>query len=117
MSVHPFRLLASLLLALPLISQAGDRVIRNVTLVSPEREMPLANAHVLIRDGRIAEVSAQPIAAPGAEVIDGTGRFLVPGLIDSHVHLDHATGLKRRYTPDFDRLYREFQQQQPRSYL
>lgn len=117
MSVHLFRLLAGLLLALPLISHASDRVIRNVTLVSAEREMPLANAHVLIRDGRIAEVSAQPIEAPGAEVIDGAGRYLVPGLIDSHVHLDHATGLKRRYTPDFDRLYREFQRQQPRSYL
>ncbi len=117
MSVHLFRLLAGLFLALPLIGQASDRVILNVTLVSPERETPLANAHVLIRDGRIAEVSAQPIEAPGAEVIDGAGQYLVPGLIDSHVHLDHATGLKRRYTPDFDHLYREFQQQQPRSYL
>lgn len=117
MSVQLFRLLAGLLLTLPLIGRANDRLIRNVTLVSPERETPLANAHVLIRDGRIARVSVQPIDAPGAEVIDGAGRYLVPGLIDSHVHLDHATGLKRRYTADFDRLYRAFQQQQPRSYL
>jgi len=111
------RPLAGLLLVWPLLAPASDRVIRDVTVVSPEREAPLAHAHVLIRDGRIAAVSAEPIDAPNVEVIDGRGRFLVPGLIDSHVHLNHATGLKRRYTPDFDRLYREFQQQQPRSYL
>lgn len=112
-----FRFLAILLLAIPLPGQAEERLIRRVAVVSPERDTDLVNADVLIRDGLIARVSAQPIEAPGAEVIDGTGRYLVPGLIDSHVHLDHATGLKRRYTPDFDRLYREFQQQQPRSYL
>lgn len=117
MPVRLFRFLASLLLALPFLGHAEERLIRHVTVVSPERDTPLVNADVLIRDGRIARVSAQPIAAAGAEVIDGTGRYLVPGLIDSHVHLDHATGLKRRYTADFDRLYREFQQQQPRSYL
>lgn len=117
MPFHVLRLLVGLLLAIPLACQAGDRVIRGVTLVSPERATALRNADVLIRDGRIAEVSERPIHAPGAEVIAGSGRFLVPGLIDSHVHLNHATGLKRRYTPDFDRLYREFQRQQPRSYL
>lgn len=119
MPISLIRLLASLLLLLPLplLGETSDRVIRGVTLVSPERETPLANAHVLIRNGRIAEVSVQPIESPNAEVIDGSRRYLIPGLIDSHVHLNHATGLKRRYTPDFDRLYRAFQQQQPRSYL
>lgn len=109
--------LAALLLALASTGNAAELMIRNITIVSPERETPLRGAYVLIRDGRITAVSAEPIEAPDAEVIDGRGRYLVPGLIDSHVHLNHATGLKRRYTPDFDRLYREFQRQQPRSYL
>jgi hypothetical protein len=38
-------------------------LIENVTLVSPELAQPLGNRHVLIRDGRIASVSANPIAA------------------------------------------------------
>ncbi len=41
---------------------------------------------VRVADGLIREVSAQPIAAPGAQVIDVGGRTLMPGLIDAHVH-------------------------------
>lgn len=104
-------------LLLPLTGVAADVLIRDVTLISPERPAPLVGAHVLIRDGRIARISSAAIDAPDATTIDAEGRFLIPGLIDSHVHLGHATGLKRRYTADFDRLYRAFQRQQPRSYL
>ena len=43
---------------------------------------------VLIRDGRIAGLGpADSIPVPaGARVVDGTGRFLIPGLFDMHVH-------------------------------
>ena len=40
---------------------------------------------VLIEDGKIAQV-AETIDAPDAEVVDGEGRYLVPGLVDMHVH-------------------------------
>lgn len=40
---------------------------------------------VLIRDGRIERV-AQDIEGANVEVIDCTGRFILPGVIDSHVH-------------------------------
>jgi len=44
---------------------------------------------VLVRDGRIAEIGAPgSIAAPpGAEVVDGRGRHLLPAFVDPHVHL------------------------------
>ncbi len=42
--------------------------------------------NLLVADGLIQEVSAQPIAAPSARVIDVGGRTLMPGLIDTHVH-------------------------------
>lgn len=41
---------------------------------------------VRVEGDRIAEVSAQPMAAHGAQVIDVGGRTLMPGLIDAHVH-------------------------------
>jgi imidazolonepropionase-like amidohydrolase len=41
---------------------------------------------VLVADGLIREISAQPLAAPSAQVIDVGGRTLMPGLIDAHVH-------------------------------
>jgi imidazolonepropionase-like amidohydrolase len=60
-------------------------VISDVTVVSPERAAPLQHAYVRIVAGRIEAVSERRLR--GAEVIDGTGRYLVPGFIDSHVHL------------------------------
>ena len=42
--------------------------------------------NLLVADGLIQQVSAQPIAAPNARVIDVGGRTLMPGLIDCHVH-------------------------------
>ncbi len=47
----------------------------------------LANADVLMQDGRIAAVG-QSLAAPaGVTVIDAAGRFVTPGIIDAHSHL------------------------------
>jgi imidazolonepropionase-like amidohydrolase len=41
---------------------------------------------VLVRDGRIADVAPQLLVPAGASVVDGTGKHLIPGMIDSHVH-------------------------------
>ena len=42
--------------------------------------------YVLVSDGLIQEVSARPINAPRARVIDAARRTLMPGLIDAHLH-------------------------------
>ena len=41
---------------------------------------------VLVEDKLIAEVAESIEAGEGVEVIDGTGKYLVPGLVDMHVH-------------------------------
>ena len=71
-------------------------VVSDVTIVSPERAAPLEHAYVRILDGRIAEVSTRPLR--GQEKIDGTGRYLIPGLIDSHVHLAVPPGFPAAMT-------------------
>ncbi|MGO9084270.1 MAG: amidohydrolase family protein [Candidatus Sulfotelmatobacter sp.] len=62
----------------------------NVTLVPMDRERLLPGQTVIVRGGRIAEIGpANAIAVPAdAIVVDGTGRYLTPGLADMHVHLD-----------------------------
>ena len=108
------------LLAAPGASAAGQPLlIENVTLLSPELPQPLGNRHVLVRDGRIASVSDQPIAAPaGARRLDGTGKFLAPGLTDAHVHVSQAIGLPfGGNDPAIAALEKDFFAQQPRSYL
>ena len=41
---------------------------------------------ILISDGRISRISTGEDASDGADVIDMTGKFLMPGLIDAHSH-------------------------------
>lgn len=64
-------------------------VIEDVTVISPGRPAPLTHVDVVLRDGRIARIGPGLAAAERARRIDGRGRFLVPGLIDSHVHVGH----------------------------
>lgn len=114
------RLLAALLLVHCTASAAADALlIENVTLVSPELAQPLGNRHVLVRDGRIALVSDKPIPPPaGARKLDGTGKFLTPGLTDAHVHVSDAIGLPFGWDdPSLAKMADEFFAQQPRSYL
>ena len=62
--------------------------IRNVTVIPMIGAAPSANRTVVVRDGRIAEIgSAADVRAPaGAIVVDGTGKYLIPGLFEMHAH-------------------------------
>ena len=66
--------------------QAQSLLISGGTLIDGTGRPPVENAQILVRDGVIAEVTTSRPAAPGAEVIDARGKFILPGLIDSHVH-------------------------------
>ena len=94
-------------------------VISNVTVVSPERAQPLKHAYVRIIDGRIAELSTQRLR--GASQIDGTNRYLIPGLIDSHVHLAVPPGFPSAMTAQqaaaHPGIVAAALEQDPRSYL
>src|SRR5687767_3001298 len=98
---------------------AADLLIENVTVISPEQAQPLANRHVLVRDGRIVSVGQQRIAAKAdARKIDGRGKFLTPGLMDSHVHVSDAAGVPPLGDePELVALREAYFRQQPRSYL
>ena len=47
----------------------------------------LRNATIVLRDGRIADVGTNVNIPAGAEVIDVSGRFVTPGIIDAHSHI------------------------------
>jgi imidazolonepropionase-like amidohydrolase len=49
------------------------------------------SGNILVEDGWIRDLDAQPAAAPDREVIDVRGRTVVPGLIDCHVHVMAGT--------------------------
>jgi imidazolonepropionase-like amidohydrolase len=68
---------------------AGDLVVKNVNLFDSTRGVMIAGQRVTVRRDRIAIVEPeQGQAVPAeAEVIDGAGRALLPGLWDMHAHL------------------------------
>ncbi|XWN30926.1 MAG: amidohydrolase family protein [Devosia sp.] len=55
------------------------------------KEGALQDGHVLVREGRIEEVSETPITATADRTIDLRGEILMPGLCDGHVHVVAVT--------------------------
>jgi imidazolonepropionase-like amidohydrolase len=47
----------------------------------------IRNGTILLRDGKVAAVGPQVTVPPDAQVIDGTGKYVTPGIIDTHSHL------------------------------
>ena len=60
-------------------------LIKGAHVVDPQVGLDTVT-DVLVEGARIARVGANIKAPEGAEVIDGTGKYLVPGLTDIHVH-------------------------------
>jgi len=61
-------------------------LIRNATVMTAAGPT-MSNASVLLRDGKIAAVGTNLAAPSDAVIVDGTGKFVTPGLIDTHSHL------------------------------
>ena len=61
-------------------------LLRNATVLTGTGQR-LDGADVLMRDGRIVQVGAALQAAPGVRVVDATGKWVTPGIIDVHSHL------------------------------
>jgi len=95
----------------------GDVVIEHVAVVSPERQGPLEDVSVVISNGRIAAIGRDLRVSPRARIIQGRGRYLTPGLIDSHVHIGTPVGyddVPMNARPDLLAAYRA---QVPRAFL
>ncbi len=83
------RLAPWLWLLLSALQSPPALVLRNVTVVDVERGELLPARALLIREGRIERIAgaSEVDAPPGAVTVDGSGRYLLPGLCDAHVHL------------------------------
>ena len=65
----------------------GKLAIKNINVLSENSEVMIPNQTVLINGSKIESIS-DSIAIPNDyDIIDGTNKFLIPGLIDSHVHI------------------------------
>ena len=59
----------------------------NVNVIPMDKERVLENQTVLVKNGVIAEIGKKIKVPKDAQVIDGKGKYLIPGLVDMHTHL------------------------------
>lgn len=71
-------------------ANAQNVLINGGTLIDGTGVTPVSNSHVLIVDGNVSRIwsgdAAAPTMPPGTKVVDATGKYLIPGLIESHIH-------------------------------
>src|SRR5688500_7606348 len=84
-----FILLTTLALAAVQRQGASTLAITNVTVIDVVRGRALSNQTVVINGNRITAVgpSASTLAPRRAQVLNGSGKFLIPGLWDMHSHV------------------------------
>src|SRR3989441_10202010 len=93
--------LAATLLLATTPCRAADIAIVGATVIHPERDLPAAvaaNSTVIIKGNRIERVGpagSTPVPK-GATRIDGKGKWVIPGLIDAHVHFFQSGNLYTR---------------------
>lgn len=80
-----------LLLILPLPAAARDLLMQNATLIDGTGAPARKIKNLLIRDDRIAGFDVSP-PPPNCEILDLKGAWIMPGLIDAHVHLSGFAG-------------------------
>ena len=92
-----------LLLPLQLFAQQTSVLIKNVNVVDVQTGKIAGRQNVLISGNTIQQITSKPITHKNATVINGTGKFLIPGLWDMHVHVfaNAANKSKEFYFPLF----------------
>ena len=85
-------------------------LIENTNYIDWDKGAFVANTDLLIEQGRIAKIGKHGTIKvnEGAQKINGTGKWLIPGLIDAHIHLFQSGGLYTRPDAIDLRKYRPY---------
>lgn len=75
-------------------------VIQNVHIITGDGKEEF-NKNVLINDKKIMKITNENISVKNSEVIDGTGKTLMPGLVDSHMHIQGITNTSEKESDEF----------------
>ena len=78
---------------------AQSTAIVGATVIDGNGGPPLADQTIVVQDKRITALGARSSVKvpPGATTIDGTGKFLIPGLIDVNNHVTGTSFLKELF--------------------
>src|SRR5688500_13756446 len=68
------------------VSTSGATLIRNATVLTVTKGT-LPNTDLLVQNGKIAQIGRNIAAPSGARVVDASGKYVMPGIIDPHSHM------------------------------
>ncbi len=74
-----------LLAASALFAAEAPVLIQNATILTVTKGT--VKGSILLQDGKIAAIGEKVMAPAGAKIVDGTGKFIMPGIIDCHSHI------------------------------
>ena len=74
----------------------GTVVLRGARVVTMRGAEIVENADIVVKNNRIVSVGARGAVPSGAQVVDVTGKTIVPGFVDTHAHMWPAWGLHKQ---------------------
>ncbi|TDR17564.1 amidohydrolase family protein [Marinicella litoralis] len=66
---------------------SGEFILKNVHILNPQGDAMLPAQDILVSAGKIKQLGQHLTQSTNLTVVDGQGKFLIPGLMDGHVHL------------------------------
>lgn len=113
------RLCLLVMLLWPFAGQSEDLLIRQITVISADaQQVQRFQADVLLQNGMIAAIGRPNLPDQSAnKTVNGQGKYLIPGLIDSHVHLANIAGMHWGAQRQQQTMVSAYLQQLPKSYL
>lgn len=101
-----------ILLCTSLLSNGQEQtLIRNVRIADVVEMKWLSARDVLIEKGIITAIGSKLKQKPGTKVIDATGKFLIPGFVDAHIHFSQSGGMYTRPDAIDLRKYKPYEEE------
>lgn len=110
------RLILVLFFCLGILTVRAQVLIRNTSIIDVEHKTIVPGQDVLIQNGTIAAIGKKLSALPGSREIDGTGKWLMPGFVDAHVHFFQNGGIYTRPDVVDLRKYKPFEEELARTH-
>ncbi|MAB50097.1 MAG: hypothetical protein CMC05_15860 [Flavobacteriaceae bacterium] len=100
------------------ISLTNGLVIENARIISPETHVISSESYIVIENDNIVYIGDNKPSLKGTfKKVEANGKYIIPGLIDSHVHITGVDALSDKEQIENKEIVEKFREQLPKSYL
>lgn len=101
----------------PTLSLAKSLIVKNANIIDVKAGKILKSRAILINAGKIKKISKEEKVKSNIKVINAKGAFVLPGLIDAHVHLASIPSFRGDHAAQFPKIKKDYLDQVLKSYL